>query len=298
MSIKLAGSVMERRSSTTAEIDRLSTHDMLNLINQEDKIISDAVTSCLDELTRLVDRAVATLSHGGRVVIAGAGASGCNAVLAANAYAPDEKHPLVGLIAGGALAMLHDMSEAAQDYNRGVLDLQAIGFTQKDLLIGLSVRGKTPWLWGAMRHAWSLGATRALITRNVHSEAAELADIVIAPQTGAEAVAGYGNPKAIAAQNCVLNMLTTALAVRTGRVYSNMRVDIRGNTTQMMERQIAIVMEAGDCTRATAKAALESCDHNCKTAVLMVLTGMDAWKAHELLAQNNGFVRLALQEAP
>lgn len=298
MSIKLAGSVMERRNLTTAEIDRLSTRDMLNVINQEDKRIADAITPCLDDITLLIDNSVATLSHGGRVVMVGAGASGRNAVMTANEFSPDEKHPVMGLIAGGALAMLHDMTGAAQDYDRGVLDLQAIGFTQKDMLVALSVSGKTPWLWGALRHAWSLGATRALITRNPQSEATDLASIVIAPQTGAEAVAGYGNPKAIAAQKMVLSMLTTGLAIRTGRVYSNMRVDIRDTGTHMVERQIAIVMEAGGCSRAVAKAALESCDHQCKTAVLMVLTGLDAWKAHDLLAQNNGFVRMALQEAP
>ncbi|WP_333494650.1 N-acetylmuramic acid 6-phosphate etherase [Kluyvera sp. CHPC 1.251] len=298
MSIKLAGSVMERRNSTTAEIDRLSTRDMLNVINQEDKRIADAITPCLDDITLLIDNAVATLSHGGRVVMVGAGASGRNAVMTANEFSPDEKHPVMGLIAGGALAMLHDMTGAAQDYDRGVLDLQAIGFTQKDMLVALSVSGKTPWLWGALRHAWSLGATRALITRNPQSEATDLASIVIAPQTGAEVVAGYGNPKAIAAQKMVLSMLTTGLAIRTGRVYSNMRVDIRDTGTHMVERQIAIVMEAGGCSRAVAKAALESCDHQCKTAVLMVLTGLDAWKAHDLLTQNNGFVRVALQEAP
>ena len=298
MSIKLAGSVMERRNSTTAEIDRLSTRDMLNVINQEDKRIADAITPCLDDITLLIDNAVATLSHGGRVVMVGAGASGRNAVMTANEFSPDEKHPVMGLIAGGALAMLHDMTGAAQHYDRGVLDLQAIGFTQKDMLVALSVSGKTPWLWGALRHAWSLGAPRALITRNPQSEATDLASIVIAPQTGAEVVAGYGNPKAIAAQKMVLSMLTTGLAIRTGRVYSNMRVDIRDTGTHMVERQIAIVMEAGGCSRAVAKAALESCDHQCKTAVLMVLTGLDAWKAHDLLAQNNGFVRMALQEAP
>lgn len=298
MSIKLAGSVMERRNSTTAEIDRLSTRDMLNVINQEDKRIADAITPCLDDITLLIDNAVATLSHGGRVVMVGAGASGRNAVITANEFSPDAKHPVMGLIAGGALAMLHDMTGAAQDYDRGVLDLQAIGFTQKDMLVALSVSGKTPWLWGALRHAWSLGATRALITRNPQSEATDLASIIIAPQTGAEVVAGYGNPKAIAAQKMVLSMLTTGLAIRSGRVYSNMRVDIRDTGTHMVERQIAIVMEAGGCSRAVAKAALESCDHQCKTAVLMVLTGLDAWKAHDLLVQNNGFVRVALQEAP
>ena len=90
----------------------------------------------------------------------------------------------------------------------------------------------------------------------------------------------------------------TGLAVRTGRVYSNLRVDLEASNTKWAERQIAIVMEAGGCSRAEAKAALESCNHHCKTAVLMVLTGLDAWKAHELLAQNNGFIRVALQEAP
>ncbi|WP_368288927.1 N-acetylmuramic acid 6-phosphate etherase [Kluyvera intermedia] len=298
MSSKLAGSVMERRNSATTEIDRLSTRDLLNVINQDDKSVSAAVTPYLDDITRLVDSAVATLNHGGRVVLVGAGASGRNAVIAANEYAPDEKSPLVGLIAGGALAMLHDMSDAAQDYNRGLLDLQAIGFTQKDMLVALTVGGKTPWLWGALRHAWSLGAARAVITRNLSSEATELADIVITPQTGAEVVSGYGEPKALAAQKMVLSMLTTGLAIRSGRVFSNMRVDIRHSTTRMAERQIAVVMEASGCTRAMAKAALESCDHQCKTAILMLLTGMDPWKAHELLAQNNGFVRLALQEAP
>lgn len=298
MSMKLTGTVLERRSATTAEIDRLSTHDMLNLINQEDSCIAAAITPLLDDISQLVDLAVATLSHGGRVVIAGAGASGRNAVSSASEFTADNQSPLVGLIAGGALAMLHDMREAAQDYNRGVLDLQAIGFTQKDMLVALTVGGKTPWLWGALRHAWSLGATRAVITRNPNSEATELANLVIALQTGAEVVAGYGNPKAVSAQKMVLNMLTTGLAVRSGRVYSNLRVDIPGTGTQMQERQIAIVMAASGCTRAEAKAALESCDRHCKTAVVMMLTGMDAWKARALLEQNNGFVRVALQEAP
>lgn len=298
MSTKLTDAVMERRSAVTADIDRLSTEDMLNVINQEDKRIADAITPCLDEITRLVDQAAAALSRGGRLVIVGAGASGRAGMLAASEFAPQGAGPVVGLIAGGPQAMLNDKSEAAMDYDRGVLDLQAIGFSDKDLLLGVTVGGKTPWVWGAMRHAWSLGAPVAVLTRNPQSEAAQLASLVIAPQTGAEVVAGYGNPKANAAQKLVLNMLTTGLAIRSGRVYSNLRVDVQGDTTQWCERQIAIVMEAGSCSRAVAKAALEQCKHHCKTAILMVLTGMNANDAQALLAQNNGFVRVALQEAP
>jgi Predicted sugar phosphate isomerase len=298
MSMKLTDSVMERRSTITADIDRLSTEDMLNVINQEDKRIADAITPCLDEITRLVDQAAAALSRGGRLVIVGAGASGRAGMLAASEFAPDGNGPVVGLIAGGPQAMLNGKNEAAYDYDRGALDLQSIGFNEKDMLLALTVGGKTPWVWGAMRHAWSLDAPIAVVTRNLQSEAAQLATLVIAPQTGAEVVAGYGDPKANAAQKLILNMLTTGLAIRSGRVYSNLRVDVQGDSTQWYERQIAIVMEAGSCSRAVAKSALESCDHHCKTAILMVLTGMDADKANALLAQNNGFVRVALQEAP
>jgi len=287
MSIMLTGSVKERRHASTMNIDRLSTLDMLKVIHQDDAHISEAITQCLTTIARVVDNAAATLSHGGRLIIVGAGTSGRMAIQAAEEFAPG-KHPVIAIVT----------DEDAGSYERGVADLQAIKFGEHDMMLALTVSGKTPWVWGAMRHAWSLGSPVAAITTDAQSEAAQLASMIIAPELGADVVAGYANAKAGIAQKMILNMLTTGLAVRTGRVYSNLRVDIEASSTKWAERQIAIVMEAGGCTRAVAKTALESCNHNCKTAVLMVLTGLDAWKAHELLAQNNGFIRVALQEAP
>ncbi|MCM7512649.1 N-acetylmuramic acid 6-phosphate etherase [Enterobacter hormaechei] len=287
MSIMLTGTAREKRHASTMNIDRLSTLDMLKVIHQDDAQIASALTPHLTMLARVVDNAAATLSHGGRMILTGAGASGHVAEQAAAEFAPG-KHPVIAITAG----------DNAGSYERGVADLQTINFGEHDMMLALSVSGKTPWVWGAMRHAWSLGSTVALVTGDMQSEAAQLASMVIAPDPGADVVAGYANTKAGIAQKMILNMVTTGLAVRTGRVYSNLRVDIEATSTRWAERQIAIVMEAGGCTRAQAKAALESCNHHCKTAVLMVLTGLDAWKAHELLAQNNGFIRLALQEAP
>ena len=287
MSIMLTGSVKERRHASTMNIDRLSTLDMLKVIHQDDALISAAITPFLPIIARVVDNAAATLSHGGRLVMVGAGSSGCVAKQAADEYAPG-KTPVIAITAG----------DDAASYERGVADLQAINFGEHDMMLAVTVSGKTPWVWGAMRHAWSLGSPVAVITDNAQSEAAQLASMVIAPELGPDVVAGYLNTKAAIAQKMILSMVTTGLAVRTGRVYSNLRVDLEASSTQWTERQIAIVMEAGGCTRAVAKAALASCNHNCKTAVLMVLTGLDAWKAHELLAQNNGFIRVALQEAP
>ncbi|MHA0865269.1 N-acetylmuramic acid 6-phosphate etherase [Enterobacter wuhouensis] len=287
MSIMLTGSVKERRHASTMNIDRLSTLDMLNVIHQDDAQISEAITPCLTTIARAVDNAAATLSHGGRLVIVGAGPSGDVAKQAADEYAPG-KTPVIAITAG----------DDAGSYERGVADLQAMKFGEHDMMLAVTVSGKTPWVWGAMRHAWSLGATVAVITSDAKSEAAQLASMVIAPDVGPDVVAGYINTKAGIAQKMILSMVTTGLAIRTGRVYSNLRVDLEASSTKWAERQIAIVMEAGGCTRAVAKAALEGCNHNCKTAVLMVLTGLDAWKAHDLLVQNNGFIRVALQEAP
>jgi N-acetylmuramic acid 6-phosphate etherase len=287
MSVKLNGLNRERRHAETADIDRLSTLDMLNLIHQDDKCITDSITPFLPVIARVVDNAAATLSHGGRLVIVGAGASGRAAVQAAQEFAPG-KYPVVGMDAG----------EDPGSYDRGVAELQAIHFCEHDMMLALTVSGKTPWVWGAMRHAWSLSSPVAIITGDEQSEAAQLASMVIAPQTGPDVVAGFTNAKAAIAQQLILKMIATGLAVRTGRVYSNMRVDLEAKTTRWAERQIAIVMEAGGCSRSVAKSALESCNHHCKTAVLMVMTGLNAWEARDLLEQNNGFIRLALQEAP
>ena len=287
MSVMLTGSVKERRHASTMNIDRLSTLDMLKVIHQDDALISAAITPCLDAIARVVDNAAATLSHGGRLIVVGAGPSGRVAQQVADEYASG-KTPVMAVTA----------QEGEGSYERGVADLQAIKFGEHDMMLAVTVSGKTPWVWGAMRHAWSLGSPVAIVTGDAQSEAAQLASMVIAPELGADVVAGYINTKAGIAQKMILSMIATGLAVRTGRVYSNLRVDLEAGTTKWVERQIAIVMEAGGCTRAEAKAALASCNHNCKTAVLMVLTGLDAWKAHELLAQNNGFIRVALQEAP
>ncbi|HDR2488763.1 TPA: N-acetylmuramic acid 6-phosphate etherase, partial [Enterobacter ludwigii] len=143
MSITLTGSVKERRHASTMNIDRLSTLDMLKVIHQDDALISAAITPCLTTIARVVDNAAATLSHGGRLVIVGAGPSGRVAQQAADEYAPG-KTPVIAITAG----------EEAGSYERGVADLQAIKFGEQDMMLAVTVSGKTPWVWGAMRHAW------------------------------------------------------------------------------------------------------------------------------------------------
>ncbi|HBT8330021.1 TPA: N-acetylmuramic acid 6-phosphate etherase [Klebsiella pneumoniae] len=298
MSSSLTASMQARRHPETTNIDRLATADMLAMLHQDDKQISEAVGACLPDIARLIDIATATISRGGRLVIIGAGASGRTAIEAVSDYSPEGKHALVGLIAGGQTTAMAERETAANNYDLGAFELQSLDFSNRDMLLALTVSGKTPWVWGgAMRHAWSLGAPIAVITQQPTSEAAQLADIIIAPQTGPEAVAGLANPKAQLAQRQIVNMLTTGLAIRDGRVYSNLRVDVQADNSHWAERQIAIVMAATDCTRSEAKAALASCHQHCRTAILMLLSGLDAWNARELLTKHHDHLRLALREA-
>ncbi|EOZ0141482.1 N-acetylmuramic acid 6-phosphate etherase [Klebsiella pneumoniae] len=283
MSSSLTASMQARRHPETTNIDRLATADMLAMLHQDDKQISEAVGACLPDIARLIDIATATISRGGRLVIIGAGASGRTAIEAVSDYSPEGKHALVGLIAGGQTTAMAERETAANNYDLGAFELQSLDFSNRDMLLALTVSGKTPWVWGAMRHAWSLGAPIAVITQQPTSEAAQLA--------------GLANPKAQLAQRQIVNMLTTGLAIRDGRVYSNLRVDVQADNSHWAERQIAIVMAATDCTRSEAKAALASCHQHCRTAILMLLSGLDAWNARELLTKHHDHLRLALREA-
>lgn len=297
MSNKPNGSVMEHRHTGTVDIDRLATQDMLALINREDNVVTSAITACLPDIARLVDNASATLNRGGRVVLVGAGASGRAALQMVADFAPDNPPQVIGLMAGGSDAKGQAQEKAAANYAQGVADLQAIQFSHQDMLVALSVSGKTPWMWGALRHAWMLGACTALLSRSRENEAAHMADIVLAPQTGPEVVSGFAEPKARLAQQQILNMLATGLAIRTGRVYSNLRVDVQPSNVHWVERQITLVMAATQCSREQAKQALAAGGHDCRSAILMLLAGLDSAQAQALLAENHQSLRIALQEA-
>jgi len=297
MSSKPNGSMEARRHRHTGEIDRLATLDMLTLIHQESEKVTQAVTACLPAIARLVDNASATLNQGGRVVLAGAGASGRAAEQAVEAFAPDSQHGLLAIMAGGARSGKTQQDRAAGDYVGGSNDLKSLGLTARDLLVALSFSGNTPWTSGVLHQARNAGARVVLITRAQTCEAAQYADIVIAPDTGAEAVSGFSEPKAQLAQQQILNMLTTGLAIRCGRVYGNLRVDIAPVNLHWAERQIAVVMAASSCTREEAKRALAQANNECRAAILMLLTGVSAARAQVLLAENHRHLRLAITGA-
>lgn len=285
------------RSAVAEPLDHLSTLDIVTAINDEDRHIAGAVAACLPDIAHIVDNAADIIGRGGRVVLIGAGSSGRAAMEAISTFSPDGNHGLRVIVAGGEKALLHMRNEAADDYEQGIRDLQSIAFDHNDMLLALSVSGKTPWVWGGLRHAGSQGSRIAVITANAASEAAQLAEMIIAPDTGSEVVPGFCTPKAQLAQQQILTMIVSGLAIRAGRTWRNMRIDVPFYSERWCERQIAVVMAASDCSRSEAKAALQACHRHCPTAILTILTGMDPREARGLLKDNGERLRFALQQA-
>lgn len=299
MSIDLSKLLTERRNANSTNIDTLSTEEMLAVINREDQLVAHAITPYLPQIARLVDAVAAAFQKGGRLIYSGAGTSGRLGILDASECPPTfgtRPEQVVGLIAGGHKAILSAVENSEDNVAQGAEDLKALNFTANDVLVGIAASGRTPYVIGAMNYAKSVGALVATITCNPNGEMAQLADIAITPVVGPEVVTGSTRLKAGTAQKLVLNMITTGAMIRSGKVYSNLMVDVEATNAKLIERQVSIVMEATECDREAAVNALNACHRHCKTAIVMVLANLNADEATTLLAENNGYIRKALQQ--
>lgn len=297
MSIDLSTLLTERRNANSADIDTLSTEAMLAVMNREDQQVPLAITPYLPQIAQVVDRAAQALQNGGRLIYIGAGTSGRLGILDASECPPTfgtRPEQVVGLIAGGHTAIFRAVENVEDNKTQGADDLKAIDFSDRDVLVGLAASGRTPYVIGAMTYAKSIGACVAVVTCNPQGEMAKLADIAITPAVGPEVVTGSTRLKAGTAQKLVLNMISTGAMIRSGKVYSNLMVDVEATNAKLIERQVSIVMDATDCDRDTAQQALNACNRHCKTAIVMVLAGLSADDAKALLSSNNGYIRQAL----
>lgn len=297
MAIDLSKMVTESRNPASENIDQLSTLDMLKVINQEDKKVPLAVECILPNIAQLVDKVAEAFHQGGRLIYNGAGTSGRLGILDASECPPTFGTPheqVIGLIAGGHQAILRAVENAEDNRELGQADLEKIGFNQRDILVGIAASGRTPYVLGAMDYARSVGATVAAISCNPDSPMAQQADIPLTIIVGPEVVTGSSRMKAGTGQKLVLNMITTGAMIKMGKVFGNLMVDVEATNAKLIERQTRIVMEATECDRETAEQALQQCERHCKTAIVMILTGLNAQQAKHLLSDNHGFIRSAL----
>lgn len=291
--------VSEGRNPDTMDIDLLSSQEIVERLNQQDKQVPLAVEAVLPQIAQAVDKITAAFKQGGRLIYLGAGTSGRLGVLDASECPPTfgvSDQMVIGLIAGGKEAMFTAQEGAEDNSTLGEHDLQQIDFSSKDVLVGIAASGRTPYVIGALEYANDLGATTIALSCNPDSPIAEIAQIAISPVVGPEALTGSTRLKSGTAQKLVLNMLTTASMIRLGKSYQNLMVDVRATNRKLIARAVRIVMQATDCQREEAEALLKESHNNAKLAILMHLTGMNYEQATAKLSQSDGFLRRAMEE--
>jgi N-acetylmuramic acid 6-phosphate etherase len=291
--------VSEDRNPRTMDIDLLPTADVLHRINDEDKGVAGAVEKIIPEIATAVDVIVRAFQKGARLIYMGAGTSGRLGVLDASECPPTFGVPedmVIGLIAGGPNALARAAEGAEDDPQQGVRDLRDIGLTADDVVVGIAVSGRTPYVIGGLNYAREVGATTVALSCNPRSTIAGIADIALSPVVGPEVLTGSTRLKSGTAQKLVLNMLSTASMIRIGKSYQNLMVDLNPSNGKLVARAVRMVMETTGCTAQEARRALEATGKDVKLAILVRITGMDVEEARTALAKAEGFLRKAISD--
>ena len=233
-------------SSYYNHLEKMSVHELLTSINKEDKSVPLAIEKVIPQVEKLVGVIVEKMSSGGRLFYIGAGTSGRLGILDASEIPPTYGMPhgkVIGLIAGGDQAIRKAVEHAEDDAEQAWKDLQMHNISAQDVLIGIAASGRTPYVIGGLKTARAQGIVTACITCNTQTTVAQQADYPIEIIVGPEVVTGSTRMKAGTAQKLVLNMISTTVMIKLGRVKGNKMVDMQLTNNKLVDRGIRMIME-------------------------------------------------------
>ncbi|MCD7441297.1 N-acetylmuramic acid 6-phosphate etherase [Streptomyces lincolnensis] len=283
-----------------ADIDRLPTLDIARLMNGEDATVPTAVAERLPEIAVAIDAVAERMARGGRLIYAGAGTAGRLGVLDASECPPTfntDPSQVVGVIAGGPEAMVTSVEGAEDSVDLARADLDGLGVSPVDTVVGVSASGRTPYAIGAVEHARARGALTIGLACNADSALAAAAEHGIEIVVGPELLTGSTRLKAGTAQKLVLNMLSTITMIRLGKTYGNLMVDVRASNDKLRARSRRIVALATGAEDDEIERALAATDGEVKNAILSILAEVDGPTAARLLEEADGHLRAALGAA-
>jgi N-acetylmuramic acid 6-phosphate etherase len=289
----------EQRNLASHNLDHMSSLEIVRLVNREDRRIAPAIGRELPAISRAVDGIVDCIRRGGRLLYIGAGTSGRLGVLDASECPPTfgiSSQLVRALIAGGPRAIRNPVEGAEDNRAQARRDLQKLGLTKNDALVGLAASGTTPYVISAIAYAKQKGALTVGVTANRHSPLARAAQIAIAPNVGPEVLTGSTRMKAGTAQKMVLNMLSTASMVRLGHAYDNLMIDLTKTNKKLKDRAGRILTEASGKDLSAVEHALRQSEHNLRVALIMLKRGFSAELARKALHEAGGNLRRALAE--
>jgi N-acetylmuramic acid 6-phosphate etherase len=293
--------ITEERNAASKNLDRMSSLEIIQLMNREDRKVAPAVGRTVATIARAIDEIVARMTMGGRLIYVGAGSSGRIGVLDASECPPTfgvSPDLVRALIAGGKKAVRESVEGAEDRPKDGARDLQKMRLSKLDSVVGIAASGTTPYVLGAIAFANRHGALTIGVAANRRSPLASSAAIAITPEVGPEILAGSTRLKAGTSQKMVLNMLSTAVMVRLGHAYGNLMIDMGEANEKLRERAKWILKEASDRDVSAVTQALRHSGHELRLALIMLKREVSAKQARKILLESRGNLRKALGERP
>jgi len=289
----------EKRNRASKNIDKLSTKQIIGLINAEDALVPAAVARQSKQISAAIDLIVSRFRKGGRLFYVGAGTSGRLGVLDAAECPPTfgVRPSLVqGIIAGGRRALVRAV-EGAEDYAQdGAKTIRKKRVQASDVVVGLAACGMTPFVHGALKEGRQIGAATIFVTCAPEAVGHIPAEIIINPVVGPEVITGSTRMKAGTATKLVLNTLTTGAMVKLGKVYGNLMVDLQATNEKLRDRSLRIVMEMTNLSRSDARRLLARAQGKVKAAIVMHFRQTNLAGALKILDECDQFLRKAIEE--
>jgi N-acetylmuramic acid 6-phosphate etherase len=277
------------RLSTSLDIDRVPTIEVVRIIEEQDALVAAAVATQAARIAHAIDEIAERLRHHGRLFYVGAGTSGRIAMLDASELPPTygiDPSLVRVLMAGGDRAYLEAV-EGAEDDEEAAIDAVSREVTSEDAVVGIAASGTTPYTVAAVRKANLAGALTVGVTNVPASPLAQHVDIPIVVETGPEVIMGSTRMKSGTAQKLVLNQLSTGVMIRLGHVYSNLMIDMPATNEKLRNRAVSMVELAAGVTRPMAVQAIREAEGNVKVATVMARKKVGAEEAKRLLAEKS-----------
>lgn len=288
----------EKQNEATLNIDTFTSRQICEAINNEDKKVPYAIEKQLDQIAAVIDVATDRVGNGGRIIYMGAGCSGRLGYIDAAEIPPTygvDPEIVQGTVAGGLEALITAKEGVEDDEEAAVNDLKAKNLSNKDILIGVAASGRTPYVMAGLRYAKSIGCATASLANVKDSETGKIADIKIEVLVGQEVIAGSTRMKGGTTTKLILNMISTGVFVKLGKVYNNLMVDLMPVNEKLIVRSKGIICKATGCDAQKAEELFETSGGNLKAAICMYETGLSKDESIKLIEEHTGHLKEAIQ---
>ena len=296
--MELSKLITEQRNPASINLDQMATMEILQTINNEDKLVANAVEMILPQIEIVTDKIVEAIENGGRLIYIGSGTSGRLGMIDASECPPTfmiSSEKVQTVMAGGNEAFFRAVENAEDNELQGELDLKSRNLSKNDIVIGITASGRTPYPIGGVKYAKQVGAFTVGLTSNKNSIINQNTDIGIEVIVGPEVLTGSTRMKAATAHKMILNMISTTVMVKLGKVYENLMVDLHASNYKLKERAKKIVMEITNVSYEEAQEKLEQTNYEVKPALIMILAGVEFKESAQALQTCKGNVRKTIE---